>query len=110
MLTHHQNGCNVVLEADIKSFFDTVARDKLLLKMIFRGLSDGCLNQLIINVVEMGIGMESNLPEEDWELDPDGASGLPEGGYLSPLFSSLYLSSFVQTMISAGHRLILYLM
>jgi RNA-directed DNA polymerase len=108
MLTHHQNGCKVILEADIKSFFDTVDRDKLLQKMIFPVLSDNSLNQLIMNVFEVEIGNKDDLPEEDWELYPEGASGLPQGGYLSPLFSNIYLSSFDQRMISAGHKLIRY--
>ena len=108
MLTHHRNGYKVVLEADIKNFFDTVDRNKLLEEMIFPALSDPSLNQLITKVFEMEIGNKENLPEEDWELYPEGAGGLPQGGYLSPIFSNVYLSSFDQQMIDAGQKLIRY--
>lgn len=108
MLTYHQDGYTVVLEADIKSFFDTVNRDKLLEEMIFPALSDNTINQLIADTFKMEIGNKNDLPEEDWELYPESSGGLPQGGYLSPLFSNVYLSTFDLTMTQAGFKLIRY--
>lgn len=108
MLKHHQVGCGVILETDIIDFFGTVKVDRLLNEMIFPSLPDKTLNDLIKAAFEMEIGNKANLPEEDWELFPESAVGLPQGGYLSPLFSNVYLSMFDHVMIEAHFRLIRY--
>lgn len=108
MLTHHQDGCKVILEADIKNFFDTVDLDRLLNQMIFPILPDTTINHLIIDTFAMEIGNKDDLPEEDWELYPESSAGLPQGGHLSPLFSNIYLASFDQRMLQCGYKLIRY--
>lgn len=108
MLKYHQEGCNWVFEADIVKFFDRVNRDQLLNKMIYPNLPDETINNLIKEIFEMEIGNKDDLPEDDWKLYPDGYIGLPQGGYLSPLFSNVYLSEFDREMIKAHFRLIRY--
>ena len=108
MLKYHQNGYGVVFEADIVSFFDNVNIDKLLRNMVFPNLKDGSIQGLIKNAFSMEIGNKDDLPEEDWELFPDSSTGLPQGGYLSPLFSNVYLSVFDRQMQEADFKLIRY--
>lgn len=108
MLKNHQDGCGVILEADIIDFFGTVNVNKLLDELVFPNLPDDTLNSLIKSAFEMEIGNRANLPEEDWELFPESAAGLPQGGYLSPLFSNVYLSTFDCKMLDAHFRLIRY--
>ena len=108
MLKNHQEGCGVILEADIIDFFGTVKVNRLLNEMIFPSLPDETINDLIQTAFEMEIGNKTNLPEEDWELFPESAAGLPQGGYLSPLFSNVYLSMFDHMMLEARFRLIRY--
>lgn len=108
MLKYHQEGYNIILEADIENFFDTVKVDDLLNNMIYPNLRDDTLNTLIGEAFEMEIGNREDLSEEVKHLFPDDAMGLPQGGYLSPLFSNIYLSGFDQTMINNGFLLIRY--
>lgn len=108
MLRNHQEGCGVILEADIIDFFGTVNVDKLLDEMIFPSLPDETVNDLVKAAFEMEVGNKANLPEEDWELFPESAAGLPQGGYLSPLFSNVYLSMFDHMMLAARFNLIRY--
>jgi RNA-directed DNA polymerase len=108
MLKYHQEGYNIILEADIEKFFDTVKVDDLLNNMIYPNLRDGTLNTLVGKAFEMEIGNREDLSEEVKHLFPDDAMGLPQGGYLSPLFSNIYLSGFDQTMINNGFLLIRY--
>jgi len=108
MLRFHQGGCRIVYEADIVDFFGTVNIDRLLQGIVFPKLSDPSLNTLIKAAFEMEIGNKKDLPQEDWELYPESSSGLPQGGYLSPLFSNIYLATFDHRMLQEGFRLIRY--
>lgn len=107
MLKYYEDGCNYILEADIIKFFDTVDQDKLLNK-IYPQLQDRTLDILIKEVFEMEIGNKQELEDEDWTLFPEGSVGLPQGGYLSPLFSNIYLSEFDKEMLKEHFRLIRY--
>lgn len=108
MLNYHQDSCNIVLEADIENFFDTVNVNNLLNKMIFPNLKDNSINQLIKEAFEMEIGNRDQLSAEDKKLFTGSSVGLPQGGYLSPLFSNIYLSEFDQRMLKARFSLIRY--
>jgi RNA-directed DNA polymerase len=108
MLQLHNEGFFIILEADIVKFFDNVNVDKLLDEMIFPRLPDATLNHLIKGAFEMEISNKYELPEEDWELYPESSAGLPQGGYLSPLFSNVYLSGFDRLMLQSNYKLIRY--
>jgi RNA-directed DNA polymerase len=108
MLRYHQEGCNYVFEADIVKFFDKVDHTQLLEHMIYPNLPDRTIDDLIKKIFEVEIGNRDDLPEDDWKLYPDGSMGLPQGGYLSPLFSNVYLSDFDREMLKADFRLIRY--
>lgn len=73
---------SVVLEADIKSFFDTVDR-KRLLEMVQHRIPDGRIKRLIGKCLHVGIldGEEFTRPDE----------GVTQGSALSPLLGNLYL-------------------
>jgi RNA-directed DNA polymerase len=108
MLRYHQQGYNIILEADIENFFGTVKVDALLNSVIYPSLKDETLNKLIEEAFEMEIGNREDLSEEVKGLFPEDPVGLPQGGYLSPLFSNIYLSEFDQTMVKNGLLLIRY--
>src|ERR1700752_17684 len=108
MLTYHQENCEYVLEADIVNFFDKVKVDILLDEKIYPKLPDETINKLIKEVFEMEIGNRDDLSTDERNLYPEGSVGLPQGGYLSPLFANIYLSELDQAMIKARFRLIRY--
>jgi len=108
MLSLHNKGYSVILEADIERFFDTVDTNKLLNNMIFPNLPDNSINHLIENAFKTEIGNKDELPDDDFELYPESSAGLPQGGYLSPLFSNIYLSEFDHKMLRENFQLIRY--
>ncbi len=108
MLNYHQAGYLTIFEADIQDFFGTVNLEKLLDEMVFPALSDTSINRLINDAIKMEVGNKLDLPEDDWKLFPESSSGLPQGGYLSPLLSNVYLSPFDAKMLEAGYKLIRY--
>ena len=77
-----RGGANWIVEADIRSFFDTVPH-KRLLELIRERVPDGALLRLVGKCLHVGI-----LDGE--ELTSSG-EGTPQGSVLSPLLANIYL-------------------
>lgn len=107
MVEYYNAGYTIILEADIKKFFDNVNRKKLL-KKIFQDLPDRTINKLITAGLSQGIGDLSHYDSQHHHYFLDSMQGIPQGNSLSPLLANIYLSSFDQRMISEGMRLIRY--
>jgi len=72
-----------IVEADVKSYFDSIDHDKLL-AMLEKRIDDRAFMRLITKWLKAGI------------LEPDGyvkhpVTGTPQGGIVSPILSNLYL-------------------
>ena len=78
----HRGEVNWILEADIKSFFDSVDRSALS-KMLQTRVADGSLLRLIGKCLHVGVpgGAEITEPE----------TGTAEGSVLSPILGNVYL-------------------
>jgi len=106
MVELYNQGNKVVLEADIKKFFDTVDRRKLLEEKIFPNLIDNSVNLLIIDATEQEIGNLQNLSELEFMAFERTKGGIPQGSSISPLLSNICLADFDKRMLSEGFGLI----
>ena len=90
------NGCEWVLDADLRDFFGNVQHE-LLINKIAERVSDGRVLRLIRKMLEAGY-MEKGKKHATTQ-------GTPQGGVISPLFSNIYLDSFDHKMVDKGYRL-----
>ena len=85
-----------ILDADLKSYFDSVDQDRLV-SLICEQISDGSVLRLIRSFLEAGV-----MVDRTWEPT---RTGVPQGGVASPLWSNIYLTPFDHAMTEAGYRL-----
>jgi RNA-directed DNA polymerase len=79
-----QYGCyGYIVEADIKSYFDTIDHDGLL-GMLAQRIDDQAFLNLIRKWLKAGI-----LDTDGKILDPE--TGTPQGGVISPILANVYL-------------------
>lgn len=81
-LAVREGGVNVILEADIKSFFDTIVRP-ILLEMLRMRVADKSLMRLVAKCLHVGVleGETFSRPEE----------GTVQGSIISPMLGNIYL-------------------
>jgi len=75
-------GCHWVVDADLKSYFDTIPHDRLLLSVRSRVI-DRSVVKLIELWLKAGVMEELEVRKE--------TTGTPQGGVISPLLANLYL-------------------
>jgi len=78
-------GYTIVLDADIKGFFDNINHDKLL-EFVHQRISDRRILKLIRKWLKCGV-MDSGIVKES-------DMGTPQGGVISPLLANIYLHEF----------------
>ena len=96
---HLKAGHTWVVDADLKSYFDTIPHTTLLAKVAAH-LSDGRVLALIQAYLEQGIleGLQRWTPTQ----------GTPQGAVLSPLLANLYLHGLDAQMSAQGHAIVRY--
>ncbi len=94
-----QSGYEYVVDADLKSYFDTIPHDRLMQEMQ-KSISDGRLLKVIESFLHANImdGLSSWKP----------TSGAPQGAVLSPLLSNIYLNALDHLMVKHGMEMVRY--
>jgi RNA-directed DNA polymerase len=88
-----------IVDADLKSYFDTIPKDRLK-ALIGRKVSDGRVLALIENFLEQGV------LDGDLEWTPE--QGTPQGAVVSPLLSNIYLDPLDHLMAERGFEMVRY--
>jgi RNA-directed DNA polymerase len=94
-----KDGYTFVVDADLKSYFDTIPHAQLL-KRVEERVSDGRVLELIEAFLTQDIVKEM----ERWT--PTG--GTPQGAVISPLLANIYLHPLDSKMQHKGYRMVRY--
>jgi len=94
-----KDGHVFIVDADLKSYFDTIPHDRLMAR-IGQQVSDGAILKLIEAFLGQGVldGLQEWTPER----------GTPQGAVISPLLSNIYLDPLDQTMAARGLEMVRY--
>lgn len=90
--------CHVV-DADLRSYFDTIPHDRLM-RLVAGSISDGRMLDLIESYLRQDIMKEM----ERWRP----TTGTPQGAVISPLLANLYLHPLDLLMEESGWRMVRY--
>ena len=93
-------GHDWVVDADLKSYFDTIPHERLLALMKQR-VADGRVLALVESFLHAGVLEEAKR----WQPTERGT---PQGGVISPLMANLYLNPLDHQMAAAGWEMVRY--
>jgi len=94
-----KQGYTWIVDADLKSYFDTIAQDRLIERMEEK-VSDG----RVIGLVEQYLQQPVMDSGKSWTPE----AGTPQGAVLSPLLSNIYLDPLDRAMAAAGIEMVRY--
>jgi RNA-directed DNA polymerase len=88
-----------VVDADLKSYFDTIPKDRLMSRVRER-VSDSRVLGLVEQFLEQGVmdGLSEWTP----------VTGTPQGAVISPLLANLYLNPLDHLLAEAGYAMVRY--
>jgi RNA-directed DNA polymerase len=92
-------GYTYIVDADLKSYFDTIPHDRLM-ALVGQKVSDGRILALIEAFLKQGVldGLREWTPE----------MGSPQGAVISPLLSNIYLDPLDRMMAREGIEMVRY--
>lgn len=88
-----------VVDADLKGYFDTIPKDRLM-KIVGQKISDRRVLGLVQQFLDQGIVEELRT----WTPE----TGVPQGAVLSPVLSNAYLNPLDHRMAEAGFQMVRY--
>lgn len=93
------DGYTFVIDADIKTYFDSIPHEKLM-ELIREEMVDSSVLALIKQFLTSGV-LENGIVYES-------QNGSPQGGVISPLLANIYLHPLDEMMSERGHRITRY--
>ena len=99
VLEHIHEGYNVVVDVDIKGFFDNIPYS-LILTMLRAEIADGNILDIVENFLGSGV-------VEDGTFTPT-TKGTPQGGVISPLLANIVLNYLDWKLDKAGYKFARY--
>ncbi len=99
VLTYHDQGHKVVLDADIKGFFDNIPHP-IIMRAVAAEVADGNILRLIESFLKAGV-MENGV------FKPTSI-GTPQGGVISPLLANIVLNHLDWRLDAAGLPFVRY--
>ena len=94
-----QAGYTHVVDADLKSYFDTIPHDGLMARVAEK-ISDGRVLALIESFLRQDVMKDT----EQWTP----TAGTPQGAVISPLLANIYLHPLDLLMEESGYRMVRY--
>ena len=88
-----------VVDADLKSYFDTIPKDRLLARVAGK-VSD----RRVLALVEAFLGQKVLEGAREWTPE----QGTPQGAVISPLLSNIYLDPLDHRMAESGYEMVRY--
>ena len=94
-----KQGHSWVVDADLKSYFDTIPRSQLMARVKAK-IADGRVLKLLEAFLHQGVLEEMRL----WTPE----AGTPQGAVISPLLSNIYLDALDHEMAKRGFEMVRY--
>jgi len=94
-----RQGCTWVVDADLKSYFDTIPHERLM-DLVQTKVVDG----EIVGLLEAYLKADVMDALSTWTPE----TGCPQGAVLSPLLSNIYLDGLDHEMARLGHEMLRY--
>lgn len=88
-----------VVDADLKSYFDTIPHQRLL-EMVKAKIADGRVLALIESYLKQGVLEGSQFAQVE--------EGTPQGAVISPLLANIYLDPLDHLVAANGHEMVRY--
>jgi RNA-directed DNA polymerase len=95
-----EEGYTWIVDADLKSYFDTIPQDRLM-ERIKERIADGRVLALIEQFLKQGVMEEL----KGWQPSEQGT---PQGAVLSPMLANLYLNPLDHQMVRSGWQMTRY--
>ena len=94
-----QQGYQWIVDADLKSYFDTIPHPQLMERVASK-IADGAVLELVEAFLKAKVmeTVKGWIPEQ----------GTPQGAVLSPMLSNLYLNPLDHEMAAAGYEMVRY--
>ena len=99
LLSYHEAGERIVLDADIAGFFDNIPH-RLIVDMLAEEIADGNILNIVKKFLAAGV--------MDRGVFSPTTIGTPQGGVISPLLANIVLNKLDQRLEQAGYSFVRY--